>query len=129
MATISYKIFEKKFKNEVSKKAYLEACKWISQKIIKNSEINENVNYKIKKLETKIPTFIVEIYFSIEEEKIKEMFCKNCKHLYSVFYQLDRMNCSECKMKAYRKNAEEYSKSLVEIYKKIFEEDEWNETE
>jgi len=127
MATISFKVFEKKFKNEVSKEAYLEACKWISQKLVKNSELNDNLNYKIKKLESKIPTFIVEIYLNVDENNTKEMFCKNCHHLYNTFYQLDKMNCNECKMRAYRKHIEDYSKGLIDFYNKIFEEDEWNE--
>ena len=127
MATVSYKVFKKEFKNAESKQAYLLACKWIAQKIIKNEEIQKNVTYKIEKKKSKVPTFIVEIFLNIEEEKLKENFCKNCQHIYNTFYQVDKMNCGECKMRAYRKNIEDYSKGLVDIYKSIFEEDEWNE--
>lgn len=127
MATISYKIFEKKFKNEVSKKAYLESCKWVAEKIIKNEEIQKNVTYKIEKSDSKIPTFIISVFLNLDEKKMKESFCKNCQHIYNTFYQVDKMNCNECKMRAYRKNIEDYSDGLIQIYKSMFEEEEKND--
>ena len=127
MATISFKIFEKKFKNEVSKKAYLECCKWIAEKIIKNKQIRENVTYKIEKSDSKIPTFIVTVFLNVDEKITKETFCKNCHHLYNTFYQVDKINCGECKMRAYRKSVEDYTNGLIQIYKSMFEEEETNE--
>lgn len=122
MATISFKVFDKSFKNVISKEAYLSACKWIAQNII--SKKLENLTYKIeKKEETKIPTFVVSIFLNVDEEKIHKNFCDKCKHLYNTFYQLDRMNCNECRMRAYRKNTEEYTKGLIEFYKGVFKDE------
>ena len=124
MATLSYKVFEKEFKNEVSKKAYLECCKWIGDKILKKKEISENLTYRIiKKSDTKIPTFVISVFLHVDEEKTKKDFCDKCKHLYNTFYQLDRMNCSECRMRAYRQNVEDYTKGLINIYESIFKEE------
>lgn len=128
MATISFKIFEKEFKNEISKQAYLSACKWIGEKIIKVQGVQDNVTYKIQKKKSKTPTFIVTIFLSVDENKTKETFCKNCKHMYSIFYQLDRINCDDCKMRAYRSYIEKDSKEKINFYKSIFEGEE-NESE
>ena len=38
MSKVSYKILDKKFKNENSKQAYLDACKWIAQNIVSKKE-------------------------------------------------------------------------------------------
>ena len=122
MSKVSYKILDKKFKNENSKQAYLDACKWIAQNIVSKKEISNNISIKITKIENvKIPTFNVELIVDVDRKKLQEDFCGKCKHIYNTFYQVDKMHCEECKMKAYCKTNDNYTKGLINIYKQIFE--------
>lgn len=124
-AIYSYKIFSKTFKNKISKKAYLEAAKWLAINVYNNPEVSKNISIKIQKEEKcKIPTFEVSLFVDIRFDKIKGEYCDRCKHIYNTFYQVDKMNCDECKLNGYIKTNEKYAKGIVDFYKKIFEEKE-----
>ena len=118
----SYEIFSKTFKNKISKNAYMDCLKWLAINVFSKDEISKHVSIKIEKQKTKIPTFKLTIFVDIDTENIKGQFCHKCKSIYTTFYQVEKMNCLECKVNAYRKNSEEYCKGIVKIYKKIFEE-------
>ena len=118
----SYKIFSKIFKNKISKKAYLEAVKWLAINVYSKPEISENISVKIEKKKANI--FEVSLFVDIKFDKIKGEYCDRCKHIYNTFYQVDKMNCDECKLNGYIKTNEKYAKGIVEFYKKIFEEKE-----
>lgn len=117
---ISQKVFEKEFKNKESKKAYLNCCKWLAIHVFSKEELSKNLSIQINKKNDK--TFLLEIYFTIEEEKLKKDFCSTCQRLYATFYHSEKLNCEECKMRAYHKRNEQYTKGLVNIYEKIFKE-------
>ena len=119
---LSYEIFSKTFKNKISKNAYMDCVKWLAINVFSKDEISKNVSVKIEKQKTKIPTFKLTLYVDIDQNNIEGRFCEKCKHLYATFYQVEKMNCLECKVNAYIKNSDSYCKGIVKIYKKIFEE-------
>ena len=120
---LSCKIIQKTFKNKVSKTAYMEATKWLAIHVYGKDELSKNISVKIQKdKKTKIPTFIVTLFMDVDEDELQTKFCDQCKQIYSSFYQVEKMNCSECKIHAKHKMDNKYCKGLVEIYKKIFEE-------
>ena len=121
----STKIYEKEFKNKISKKAYLDACKWLAQNVYKDENLSKNVSVKIeKKKEAKIPTFKVIIFGDVDEGKLEEDFCSKCKRLHSIMYCIEKMNCDECKMKGFEKTNKRYCEGLLNIYRKIIEDNE-----
>ena len=125
---LSYKIFEKVFKNKIAKKAYLEAVKWLAINIISKEQFANNLSYKIQKIKNNAVK--ISIFLDIDEKELKDKFCDKCKHVYATFYQVQKMNCDECKMNAYRKINEKYIENMCEFYKKILEsgeEDEWED--
>lgn len=126
-AICSYKIFSKTFKNKISKKAYLEATKWLAINVYSKPEISENISVKIEKKKANI--FEVSLFVDIKFDKIKGEYCDRCKHIYNTFYQVDKMNCDECKLNGYIKTNEKYAKGIVDFYKKIFEEKEDEEAD
>lgn len=119
---LSYEIFSKTFKNKISKNAYMDCVKWLAINVFSKDEISKNVSVKIEKQKTKIPTFKLTLYVDIDQNNIEGRFCEKCKHLYATFYQVEKMNCLECKVNAYIKNSDSYCKGIIKIYKKIFEE-------
>lgn len=128
MPKISYKVLTKSFKNEVSKKAYLEATKWLAVKVFGRPELAKNLSVKIEKKEkVKIPTFDVTIFVDIEEEKLKYDFCSKCQRIYNTFYQVDKMHCDECKLNAYHKSNDHYTKGLIDLYTKMILEEKEDE--
>lgn len=121
---ISYEIMSKDFSNKVSKKAYLDCCKWLAIKIFGNKNFADNVSVKINKLnKTKIPTFRVTVFADISYNKANDEFCGKCRTLHSTFYSIDKMNCDECKHHAYIKQNERYVSGIVKFYKELLEDE------
>jgi len=99
---ISTKFYEEKFKAEKSKDAYLKACKWIAKNIVSKVEVGETT-FSIKKVEeADLPTFVVELYCSLEESTLNKTFCNKCVEFHNswIYFDQDKL-CNGCKMKAY----------------------------
>ena len=118
---LTYEIFSKTFKNKITKEAYMSCMKWLAIHVFSKEEISKNVSIKIEKEKSKIPTFKIRIFVDIDKENIKRRFCEKCKSVYASFYQVEKMNCLECKANAYIKNSDSYCKGIVKMYQKIFE--------
>lgn len=118
---LSYEIFSKIFKSKISKDAYMDCIKWLAINVFSKDEISKYVSVKIEKQKAKIPAFKLTLYVNIDQNNIKGKFCDKCKHLYATFYQVEKMNCLECKTNAYIKSSDSYCKGIVKIYQKIFE--------
>ena len=118
------KIFEKSFSNEVSKVAYLEACKWLAIHVYNKVELVKFLSVNIEKSveRNQLPTFNVTLYAMIDATETDKSFCKKCKSLYTIFYSVDKMNCEECKKHAYCLELEKQIKSIEEYLKEKFEE-------
>lgn len=99
------KVHVETFRGETSKKAYLNACKWLAQNVINKSEVGE-YQFKISKTEANFPEFKVELFVEIDEEKERKDHCSRCvAYHYSVFHN-QFYNCNKCNMKAHVENVE-----------------------
>lgn len=128
MAIFCEKVFRKEFEHEVSKQAYLSACKWLAVNIYNNAELTSNLVVAIEKQEeSELPTFVVTVYVRINEKEQREAHCKKCKMLHTIFYSVNGANCNECKGNAYYKRLDENISGLVGFYKEMFEDKEANE--
>ena len=119
--------FEKTFTNKISKKAYLEACKWLAQNIYGNVELASSVVVSIVKSkdeETQSPAFIVSVYVKNDEDELRKDFCNKCKTLHTIFYSIGGMNCTECKASAYHKKMDDDIKQKAKFVKEVLEDKE-----
>lgn len=117
-------IISKEFRNEISKQAYLDACKWLAKNVV-GKKVSQYTSYKIiKKEKEKIPTFEVKIFMNVEAKELNEGFCKHCKMIYSAFYQVDKINCNDCKFNAYKKKMQNSFNTMKDFVTKQIEGDE-----
>ena len=116
---LSVKFHEEEFKAEKSKDAYLKACKWVALNIIsKEVEVGETT-FSIKKvIKADLPTFVVELYCSIEESTLNKSFCTKCIEFHSswLYFDQDKL-CNGCKMKAYLEDVK-HKLSIKKSYRK-----------
>ena len=130
MYKFSELLCERKFKNKISKNAYLEACKWLAQNVYSKVELSKYVTVQIvkEKVDKKqLPTFTVKLFMTVDEKEIKDSYCHKCKQLHTIFYSIDKIDCQTCKMHGYRKQLEDNVNNLVGIWKdKFIDEEDWD---
>lgn len=108
MAIFGEQAFVKEFTNEVSKQAYLDACKWLAVNLYNNVELSKHTLINIeKKEEAQLPTFVVTVYARIDEKEQRSIRCKKCKMLHTMFYSVDGINCNKCDSRGYQKQLDE----------------------
>lgn len=114
-----YKI---EFSDKVSKKAYLNACKWLATNVYSKDEFSEYVTVKItKNKERKLPTFTVKLFITIDEKEMCNEYCGKCKQLHTIFYSVDKPDCTACKLNGYRYKLHDNIKNLVAFWKEYLE--------
>ena len=122
---ITEKVLEKEFKDENSKNAYLKACKWLAKNVYSKVEFEDKFQVSIvKKKESKFPTFTVTLYFVKDESEEKEIQCKKCREIHTVFYCYDGIRCDKCEFNGFHKRVEKDIKKLAAFYKGAIEKDE-----
>lgn len=127
MAMYNRLVFVKTFKHKVSKKAYLKACGWLAQHIYSNVELSKHVVVSIDKQPGEFPAFTVKVYVVVQEEEVKETFCKHCKTLHTIFYSVDGMDCNKCKANAYFKELDKQLENKAKFVNEILEDEEHEE--
>lgn len=125
MITYSEKVYEKSFSNEVSKQAYLDACVWLAKHVYSRGNLPNYISVKIVKAEKKIKNkfvFKVEVFATIEEDKVYENFCYKCKQMHTIFYSIDKPECCKCNMFVYRQRIAENMQGVKSHISEILEE-------
>lgn len=110
---------ERKFKNKVSKKAYLDACKWLAINVYSKPDLTKYITVNITKEKGNV--FVVKLFMSINERDVKLNYCLKCQQLHSLFYSIDKIDCSMCKMNNYRNEIHNQIKNMVDFWKGEFE--------
>lgn len=123
----SVKFFEKVFEDEVSKKAYLNVCKWLATHVYCSEGYSDYVFVRIKKQDHKSSDktfkFKVELFFTIDFESEQQIFCNNCKLSVNTFFG-GAAPCQTCRLTPLLKKLEHDTKTTVEGLAKTFEEGE-----
>lgn len=124
MTAYSEKVYEKSFSDDVSKDAYLKACKWLAKNIY-SKKSSKYITVKISKKEPEDkkekPTFIVELFVTINEKEVKESVCDKCKQLHTMFYCIDKPKCEECKITVYKHELERQTMGIKKYFEEEFE--------
>ncbi|MCX7924150.1 MAG: hypothetical protein N3B21_19400 [Clostridia bacterium] len=106
---LSVKFHQEEFSDELSgKEAYLKACRWVAENVIRNEvEIGETF-WKIEKVkEASLPTFRLELYATLESGECTKSFCDRCKEYHSSFYLNQQYNCDACNFTAFKLQMEQ----------------------
>ena len=114
-------IFTKTFKHEVSKQAYLNACKWLARNVYGNVELAKHVVVSIDKEPGQFPAFTVTVYVKENEDEVRKNFCKHCRTLHTMFFSIDGMNCNECKANAYFKQLDQQTSGKANFVREVLE--------
>lgn len=122
MSIFCEEAFRKEFEDEISKQAYLNACKWLAVNIYNNVELSKSVVVSIEKVAGReLPTFVVTVYVRMNEKEQREAHCKKCKMLHTIFYSMNGVNCSECRAKAYFKYLDDNIVNVKNFVKEVLE--------
>ena len=119
-------VFKKRFEHKVSKKAYLNACKWLAMNIYNNVELANHIVVQITKdvQEEQSPAFVVSVYVKDNEKDLRSDFCKRCKSLHTIFYSVEGMDCNKCKAMAYFKKEDKDIEGKTQFVKRVLEDKE-----
>lgn len=103
-----HKFYEKKFRAEDSKKAYLKACKFVASNIISEGSKVEasKVTWDVTRVEDEgdLPTFMLTLYYKFDDTEFMKSTCETCKQFHRSFFINEDFNCSRCSKVGYEKN-------------------------
>ena len=121
------KFYEREFKDEDSKKAYLKACKFVASNIISNGSKVEvsKVSWDIQRVEEKgdLPTFRLSLYYKFDDTQFMEQTCNACKEFHKSFFINENYNCSRCNKVGYEKNLNQKLLIGAEYFKKLLDDE------
>lgn len=101
------KFYERKFRAEDAKEAYLRACKFVASNIIsKGSKVEvSKVTWDVVRIEEEsLPTFQLSLYYKFDDTDFMERTCNACKQFHSSFFINENFNCNRCNKVGYEKN-------------------------
>ena len=103
------KFYEREFRDEDPKKAYLKASKFVEPNIIsKGSKVEvSQVMCDVVRVDGDLPTFRLTLYYKFDDTKFMEQTCEACKQFHKSFFINENFNCNRCNKVGYEKNIEQ----------------------
>ena len=103
------KFYEREFRDEDPKKAYLKASKFVASSIIsKGSKVEvSKVTWDVVRVDGDLPTFRLTLYYKFDDTKFMEQTCEACKQFHKSFFINENFNCNRCNKVGYEKNIEQ----------------------
>lgn len=119
------KFYQKDFKAQSGKDAYLKACKFVAGHIIsKGSKVEvERVTWDVIRVEEEndLPTFRLSLYYKFDDTEFMKQTCKACKEFHKSFFINEDFNCSRCNKVGYEKNIKQKLLIASEYFKKTLD--------
>ena len=116
------KFYEREFKAESSKAAYLKACRFVASNVIsKGSKVEvSKVTWNVVKVEAEgnLPTFRLTLYYKFDDTEFMKQSCEACKQFHKSFFINENFNCNRCNKVGYEKNIEQKLTNGTEYFKK-----------
>lgn len=106
MIVYSKEFFKMKFKAETMKSAYMNACKWYATNVLSKDELH-SVQVEFEKITSEFPTVVIHLFAVLNEDELRERYCKLCKESHSLFFMNSNYDCNRCNANAYQKRADE----------------------
>ena len=104
------KFYEREFKAEDAKRAYLKASKFVASNIIsKGSKVEvSKVTWDIQRVDDgDLPTFRLTLYYKFDDTEFMKRTCDACKGFHKSFYINENFNCDRCNKVGYEKNIQQ----------------------
>jgi hypothetical protein len=119
------KFYEREFKDEDSKKAYLKASKFVASNVIsKGSKVEvSKVTWDIVRVEGDLPTFRLTLYFKFDDTELMKQTCDVCKEFHKSFFINENFNCNRCNKVGYEKKIEQKLLIGTEYYRKLLDDE------
>lgn len=121
------KFYERDFKSEDSKKAYLKACKFVASNIIsKGSKVEvSKVTWDVVRIDEAgdLPTFRLSLYYKFDDTQFMEQTCKACKEFHKSFFINENFNCNRCNKVGYEKNVGQKLMIGAEHFRKLLDDE------
>lgn len=121
------KFYERDFKDEDPKQAYLKACKFVASNIIsKGSKVEvSKVTWDVNRVEQDgdLPTFRLSLYIKFDDTQFMEQTCNACKQFHKSFFINENFNCSRCNKVGYEKNVKQKLMIGAEYFRKLLDDE------
>jgi hypothetical protein len=119
------KFYERDFKDENPKNAYLKASKFVASNIIsKGSKVEvSKVTWDIVRVEGDLPTFRLTLYYKFDDTEFMKKTCETCKQFHKSFFINENYNCNRCNKIGYEKNIEQKLLIGTEYFKKLLDDE------
>ena len=122
------KFYERSFRAENSKDAYLKACKFVASNIIsKGSKVEASkVTWDIIRVDTEegdLPTFMLSLYYKFDDTEFMKSTCEACKEFHKLFFINEDFNCSRCNKIGYERNLNQKLSIGSEYFKKMLDDE------
>lgn len=119
------KFYERTFKDEDPKKAYLKASKFVASNIIsKGSKVEvSKVTWDVVRVEGDLPTFRLTLYYKFDDTDFMKQTCEACKQFHKSFFINENFNCSRCNKVGYEKNIEQKLLIGTEYFRKLLDDE------
>ena len=119
------KFYERDFKSDDSKKAYLKACKFVASNIIsKGSKVEvSKVTWDVVRVEGDLPTFRLTLYYKFDDKEFMKQTCDACKKFHKSFFINENFNCNRCNKVGYEKNIEQKLLIGTDYFRKLLDDE------
>lgn len=121
-----HKFYERTFKAEKVKDAYMKACKFVASNIInKESKVEvTKVTWDIVRVEddkSDLPTFRLSLYYKFDDTEFMKKTCEACQEFHKSFFINEEFNCNRCNKVGYEKNVNQKLSVGSEYLKRLLE--------
>ena len=119
MVKYSKEFFKKKFTADTMKNAYMNACKWYATNVLSKDELHNVLVEFVKEKNEQLPTVTIRLSATLNEDELRDRYCKICKESHSLFYMNQNYNCNKCETKAYQNRTDEMLRVKLEYYREL----------
>lgn len=121
------KFYERNFRAESSKDAYLKACKFVASTILsKGSKVEvSRVTWDVTNVSSEgdLPTFRLTLYFKFDDTEFMQKTCEACKEFHKSFFINENFNCDKCNKVGYEKNIKQKLMIGTEYLRKLLDDE------
>lgn len=119
MVKYSKEFFKKKFSADTMKNAYMNACKWYATNVLSKDELHNVLVEFVKEKNEQLPTVTIRLSATLDENELRERYCKICRESHNLFYMNNNYNCNRCETKAYQTRTDDMLRVKLEYYREL----------
>ena len=123
------KFYERSFRAESPKEAYMKACKFVASNVIsKGSKVEaKEITWDVSRVDAEkgesLPTFRLTLYYKFDDTEFMKMTCQACKEFHKSFFINENFNCSKCNKVGYEKNVRQAMSIGLTHYRNLLDDE------